>query len=67
MSGTVLHDCHAEILSKRCLRKFLYSQLNSVVSSGSTEGSILEEIIIQNKSCGYRVKSGNVRTIGSNI
>ncbi|XP_063717137.1 double-stranded RNA-specific editase Adar-like [Symsagittifera roscoffensis] len=58
MSGTVLHDCHAEILSKRCLRKFLYSQLNSVVSSGSTEGSILEEIIIQNKSCGYRVKSG---------
>ncbi|XP_050432659.1 double-stranded RNA-specific editase 1 [Adelges cooleyi] len=33
LSGETLHDCHAEVLSRRCLMKYFYNQLNAFFSS----------------------------------
>lgn len=50
--GNVLFDCHAEILSRRCLMLYLYSQLN--LSLSSSNDTILE---IHDNGC-YKVKEG---------
>ena len=53
-SGTGLNDCHAEIISRRCLVDFLYSQLEKIVSSG---GHLEEESILTGSEAGgYKVK-----------
>ena len=53
-SGTGLNDCHAEIISRRCLVDFLYSQLEKIVSSG---GHLEEEsILTESEAGGYKLK-----------
>lgn len=50
--GNVLFDCHAEILSRRCLMLYLYSQLNLSLSSSN-------ETILELLDDGrYKVKNG---------
>lgn len=34
--GAVVNDCHAEIISRRCLMVFLYSQLRLLFSEGES-------------------------------
>lgn len=40
MNGDSLNDCHAEILAVRLLRKYLYKQLDNIITN--TESSIFE-------------------------
>merc|ERR550517_660385 len=54
VTGTALNDCHAEIVSRRCLLDFFYSQLESTVSGSTT--TVLEEA----PEGGYRLRS-NIR------
>ena len=49
--GDVLFDCHAEILAKRGLTLYLYSQLNMVLNG---EESVLEAV----NQDSYRIKCG---------
>ncbi|KAL0269806.1 UNVERIFIED_CONTAM: hypothetical protein PYX00_007415 [Menopon gallinae] len=43
-SGTVVNDSHAEIISRRCVINFLYSELYKHLSMSSDSDSILEVI-----------------------
>ena len=53
-SGSGLNDCHAEIISRRCLMDFLYSQLERIVSTG---GQLEEEsVLTRAEGGGYRVR-----------
>jgi len=53
VSGTALNDCHAEIISRRCLMEFLYSQLEQVaMGDGNIDGTIL----IKAEGGGYKLK-----------
>jgi len=53
VSGTALNDCHAEIISRRCLMEFLYSQLEQVaMGDGDIDGTIL----IKAEGGGYKLK-----------
>ena len=54
VTGTALNDCHAEIVSRRCLLDFFYSQLELTVSGSTT--TVLEEA----PEGGYRLRS-NIR------
>ena len=52
-SGNGINDCHAEILSRRCLMRYLYSQLELIYA----EGSIPVDCILEKGSKGgYRLK-----------
>eukprot|EP00088_Acartia_fossae_P048483 TRINITY_DN5291_c0_g1_i1.p1 TRINITY_DN5291_c0_g1~~TRINITY_DN5291_c0_g1_i1.p1 ORF type:complete len:761 (+),score=196.81 TRINITY_DN5291_c0_g1_i1:47-2329(+) len=53
-SGTGLNDCHAEILSRRCFMRYMYSELEKVSENGGVppQDSILESA----PSGGYKVK-----------
>ncbi|XP_067140784.1 double-stranded RNA-specific editase Adar-like [Centruroides vittatus] len=42
MDGTSLNDCHAEVLVRRCLKSFLYSQLQ-LIATGRKNHSIFIE------------------------
>ena len=54
VSGSALNDCHAEIISRRCLMDYLYTQLEKIAKN---EGVIEEDSILEkNDSGGYRVK-----------
>ena len=53
-SGSGLNDCHAEIISRRCLMDFLYSQLEKIVVSGDQPGE--ESVLTRTEGGGYRVK-----------
>jgi len=57
VNGNSLNDCHAEIISRRCLVDYLYSQLEAISSMG---GSIPEESILMANTPGggYKLKSG---------
>jgi len=53
-AGKGLNDSHAEILSRRCLVRYLYSELEKITASGSVpEDCILEK----GSKGGYAVKS----------
>ena len=52
-SGLVLNDCHAEILARRCLRRFLFAQLSLHTSPESAESSIFVPI---EDNGGFRLK-----------
>lgn len=54
MNGFVLHDCHAEVVSRRCFKDFLFSQLE-LWQQGRGSESVLE---LRDDKCGFRVKSG---------
>jgi len=55
-SGTGLNDCHAEILSRRCFMRFMYSELEKIAVNN---GTISDESVLENcPTGGYRVKSG---------
>ena len=57
VSGTALNDCHAEIISRRCLMEFLYSQLEQVaMGDGDSNGTVL----IKAEAGGYKLKE-NIR------
>ncbi|XP_075252495.1 double-stranded RNA-specific editase Adar-like isoform X2 [Convolutriloba macropyga] len=64
-SGTSLHDCHAEVLSRRCLRKYLFSELSKISLNSTTAGTIYEEVLAEAPGgggkkavSGYRVRRG---------
>merc|ERR1719233_2210799 len=53
VSGTALNDCHAEIISRRCLMEFLYTQLEQVArGNGDVDGTIL----LKAEGGGYKLK-----------
>nr|XP_053629587.1 double-stranded RNA-specific editase 1-like isoform X2 [Cherax quadricarinatus] len=57
LQGQCINDCHAEIVARRCLRHFLYSQLEKLAVSyknGSTSDTLFEQL---NGQKGFRVKS----------
>ncbi|KAK2718901.1 hypothetical protein QYM36_006045, partial [Artemia franciscana] len=39
--GHAVNDCHAEILARRCLRQFLYMQIEEAIDNGSFSNDIL--------------------------
>ena len=58
VTGSALNDCHAEIISRRCLMDFLYSQLEKVAGGGTGEKG---ELVLESApGGGYRLKE-NVR------
>jgi len=57
VNGNSLNDCHAEIISRRCLVDYLYSQLEAISSSGGSVPS--DSILMPNTSGGgYKLKPG---------
>ncbi|KAL3250229.1 hypothetical protein MRX96_055587 [Rhipicephalus microplus] len=52
MNGAVLQDCHAEVVSRRCFKDFLYGQLE-LWKNGKENESILEQ---RPDKKGFRVK-----------
>lgn len=59
--GLSVNDCHAEILSTRCVRDFLYNQIERFQQARTEEEKlkcILELNTEPNAESKYRVKSG---------
>lgn len=54
MNGAVLQDCHAEVVSRRCFKDFLYGQLE-LWQKGRGQESVLEE---REDGRGFRIKPG---------
>ncbi|CAL4089583.1 unnamed protein product [Meganyctiphanes norvegica] len=57
LQGQCINDCHAEIISRRCLVNFLYTQTGKCLDSikdGKKNQSIIEA---REEGLGYRVKS----------
>jgi len=55
VSGKGLNDCHAEILSRRCLMRFLYDQLESI----KPDAKIPDMCVLEKREKGgYRLKKG---------
>lgn len=54
VSGTALNDCHAEIISRRCLMDYIYSQLEKIANS---DGEVDEDsILVRSAWGGYKIK-----------
>lgn len=55
--GTSLNDCHAEVIARRSLIRFLYSQLQLHLSEDpeTVDHSVFEK---QDDGCGFRLKEG---------
>jgi len=56
VSGTSLNDCHAEIVSRRCLMSYFYAQLENIAKENGTIGE--SNIFIKAESGGYKLKEG---------
>lgn len=57
--GLAINDCHAEILATRCLRDFLYSEVENIGCSTTDEEfeeSILKEVKSDTGEVFYMVK-----------
>jgi len=58
LSGKAVNDCHAEVLSRRCLMRFLYSELEKI---SQADGDVLVSSVLEKSDQGgYRVK-GDIR------
>ena len=59
-SGLVLNDCHAEVIARRCLRRYLYTQLELHVANPATSQSKAAESIFEPRPdlAGYKLKDG---------
>ncbi|KAL7630726.1 UNVERIFIED_CONTAM: hypothetical protein RMT77_019065 [Armadillidium vulgare] len=53
LNGACVNDCHAEIVSRRCLVNFLYSELERIAQQGNCQDTIFEQIP---GARGYRVR-----------
>ena len=51
--GNALNDCHAEVISKRCLRRFFYDQLQLVTQPDQQEACIFTP---RKEGGGYKLK-----------
>lgn len=52
MNGAALNDCHAEIISRRCFKDFIYSQIEKFC-----QGDVHEDcILIRRESGGFELK-----------
>lgn len=57
--GMAIQDCHAEILATRCLRDFLYAELEDLIYASTDEDveqSILEAVKTREGEVKYKVK-----------
>ena len=52
----MIADCHAEIISRRCLVEFLYKQIEKFKNGYPSPLSIFEAKMEQGKRKGYRLK-----------
>ena len=57
----MIADCHAEIISRRCLVEFLYKQIEKFENGCPSPLSIFEAKMEQGKSKGYRLKVTIIR------
>ena len=53
--GLVLNDCHAEVIARRGLRRFLYTELEKHLDPGTAANSIFE---VKRDGGGFRLKDG---------
>ncbi|KAB7494717.1 Double-stranded RNA-specific editase 1 [Armadillidium nasatum] len=53
LKGACVNDCHAEVVSRRCLVNFLYSELERIAQQGYCQDTIFEEIP---EAGGYRLR-----------
>jgi len=56
VNGNSLNDCHAEIVSRRCLLEFLYKQIEKFENGKPLPSSIFEPNIEQGMLKGYKLK-----------